>query len=136
MDSISAVPKNLVPGSDVEPPGLVEVDAVFAVAEMHTADPDLALVAKSNCGVPEFIEGKLWYPTSSDDMTAYAELALDAGARIIGACCGSVPDHISQIRQVADSYRPRASVDLTEVEPRLGAVSRPAQRERRRRRTA
>ena len=58
-------------------------------------------------------------------MSGYAETAIDAGARIIGACCGSVPDHIRQIRQVVDSYIPSGEeITIEVVENRLGAVSR------------
>lgn len=103
--------------------GVGPADVVVAVAEMRAADPDRVLVAKANCGVPQMIDGTLWYPTSSEDMSAYAELALDAGARIVGACCGSIPDHIAQIRAVVDTYEPREGVDPTEISARLGGSS-------------
>jgi 5-methyltetrahydrofolate--homocysteine methyltransferase len=102
--------------------GVGPADVVAAAAGIKSAAPDLVVVAKGNCGVPQVIEGKLWYPTSADDMYAYAELALDAGASIIGACCGSVPDHIAQIRSVVDSHRTR-EFSIEAVEARLGPVS-------------
>lgn len=116
--------------------GIGPADVVAAAAGIRDADPDVVIVAKGNCGIPKIIEGKLWYPTSSDDMFAYAELALDAGATIIGACCGSVPDHIAQIRAVVDSHVTEA-FSMDAVEARLGPVSPPgtsARREGRRRR--
>lgn len=116
--------------------GIGPSDVVAAVAEIHATNPDVVVVAKGNCGVPQVIDGTLWYPTSTDDMTAYTELALNAGARIIGACCGSVPAHISQIRQAVDTRELRA-FDMEELQTRLGAVSTAAQspvRERRGRR--
>jgi methionine synthase I (cobalamin-dependent) len=120
--------------------GVGPADVVLAVAEMKTADPDRVLVAKANCGVPQMIDGTLWYPTSSDDMSAYAELALDAGARIVGACCGSIPDHIAQIRAVVDTYQPKEGVDPADISARLGGSlsvqreARPSRRTRRSRR--
>jgi 5-methyltetrahydrofolate--homocysteine methyltransferase len=117
--------------------GVGPADVVVAVDELRTSDPDVVIVAKANCGVPQMIDGTLWYPTASDDMTAYAQLALDAGARIVGACCGSVPEHIAQIRSVVDSHRPRSGIDRAEVTARLGgAATTPAEprRERRSRR--
>ncbi len=114
--------------------GVGPADNVLAGAGIHAADPGVAVVIKGNCGVPEFIDGKLWYPAATDDMTAYAELALEAGARIIGACCGSLPAHIAQIRAVVDGYRPVGRLpDQATVEARLGTVSRPTGRERERR---
>lgn len=121
--------------------GIGPADVVRAVAEIHETDPDVVVVAKANCGVPQIIEGTLWYPSSSDSMTDYAELALDAGARIVGACCGSIPEHIAQIRQVVDTYEAAESFDASQVEPRLGGGSplprsEPRARRRRRRDTA
>jgi methionine synthase I (cobalamin-dependent) len=100
--------------------GVGPADVVVAVRDLRQADPGSIVVAKANCGVPRMIDGTLWYPTSSDDMTPYAELALDAGARIVGACCGSIPEHIAQIRAVVDSYEPRDGVDPDEIRARLG----------------
>lgn len=103
--------------------GVGPADVVVAVSELLEVGPSAAIVAKANCGVPQMIDGTLWYPTASDDMTAYAELALDAGARIVGACCGSVPDHIAQIRRTVDTYEPKAVLDRVEIVDRLGAPS-------------
>ena len=113
--------------------GIGPADVVAAVSEIREADSNVTIVAKGNCGVPEIIDGTLWYPTSSDDMSAYAELALDAGARIIGACCGSVPAHIAQIRQVVDTYEP-GEFDFSSIEARLGAVSKSGDKTRTRER--
>lgn len=111
--------------------GIGPADVVRAVAEIHEASPELVVVAKANCGVPQVIEGRLWYPTASENMTDYAKLALDAGARIVGACCGSVPEHIAQIREVVDTYEPTDVVDQARINELLG--ERPAQAENERR---
>lgn len=103
--------------------GIGPSDVVVAASEIHRTDPQVVVVAKGNCGIPQVIDGTLWYPTSSDDMTAYAELALDAGAKIIGACCGSVPGHIAQVREVVDRYQP-GEFSVEAVETRLGPVSK------------
>lgn len=110
--------------------GIGPADVVAATAGIKIAAPELVVVAKGNCGVPQVINGKLWYPSSADDMYAYAQLALDAGASIIGACCGSIPEHIAQIRDVVDSYRP-GEFSIEAVEARLGPVSpsEPSRRE-------
>lgn len=120
--------------------GVGPADVVVAVDDLRAVDPDVVIVAKANCGIPQMIDGTLWYPTSSEDMSAYAELALDAGARIVGACCGSVPEHIAQIRAVVDTHETREGLDRAEVARRLGGTvpgSETRSRERRsRRRTA
>lgn len=130
-------------GIDIEPTaigancGVGPADVVAAVADIAETDESVAVIAKGNCGVPQIIDDTLWYPTSHDDMYAYAELAMDAGASIIGACCGSVPEHIAQIRKVVDSHEPNDSFDRSEIGRRLGSTSAsaaPPKRERRRRR--
>jgi len=105
--------------------GIGPADVVLAVSELRAADPGVTVVAKANCGVPQMIDGTLWYPTSSEDMYSYAELALDAGARIVGACCGSIPAHIAQIRAIVDSHEVRSGIDRAEVTARLGGQTRP-----------
>ncbi len=115
--------------------GVGPSDVVLAAAEIATSDAEVVVVAKANCGIPEVIDGKLWYPTASDSMSDYAQLALDSGARIVGACCGSVPSHVREIREVVDSYEPGPRPDRAAVEAKLGTVTRPGEtRERRRRR--
>jgi len=127
---------DLVPSAIGANCGVGPADVVVAVNELRAADPDVVIVAKANCGVPQMIDGTLWYPTATDDMSSYAELAIDAGARIVGACCGSIPEHIAQIRAVADVYEPRQGIDRAEVARRLGGTVAPESptRERRSRR--
>lgn len=103
--------------------GVGPADVVVAVSQLRSADPTTPIVAKANCGIPQMIDGTLWYPTSSDDMTAYAELALDAGANIIGACCGSIPAHIAQIRAAVDSHVAAPGLDMSLVASRLGGAA-------------
>ena len=42
------------------------------------------------------------YPHSAEDMDEYTDQAIANGARIVGACCGSTPDHIAAIRHRVD----------------------------------
>lgn len=75
-------------------------DEILGVIEkMHTTMPEAILVAKSNAGVPTLVKGRPVYGASPADMAEYAVKVYDAGARIIGACCGSTPDHIKAIAQ-------------------------------------
>lgn len=69
------------------------------IEKMHTTLPEAILVAKSNAGVPTLVGGRPVYGASPADMADYAVKVYNAGARIIGACCGSTPDHIQAIAQ-------------------------------------
>jgi len=70
-----------------------------AIANMHAAAPEAVLVAKANAGVPRMVEGQAVYAATPEDMAAYALRVRAAGARIIGACCGSTPAHVRAIAQ-------------------------------------
>ena len=75
-------------------------DEILGVIEkMHATAPDAVLVAKSNAGVPTLVNGRPVYGASPADMADYAVKVYNAGARIIGACCGSTPDHVKAIAQ-------------------------------------
>lgn len=65
------------------------------IQKMHAARPDVILVSKSNAGKPEIGEdGKVVYRAGPDEMARYAIEMKNAGARIIGGCCGSSPAHL------------------------------------------
>jgi 5-methyltetrahydrofolate--homocysteine methyltransferase len=56
-------------------------------------------------------------------MAQYACLSLDAGARIIGGCCGTSPAHLRGMRQALEAHVRRPKPDLETIETRLGAIS-------------
>ena len=78
------------------------------------------LIAKGNAGIPKFHEGHIHYAGTPELMADYAVLARDAGATIIGGCCGTTPDHLRLMRAALET-RPRgAPPALDEVTARLG----------------
>jgi methionine synthase I (cobalamin-dependent) len=87
------------------------------------AAPDAVLVAKANCGIPQYVDGAIHYGGTPESMADYARLACDAGARIIGGCCGTTPGHIRAMRAALEAHvrGPRPSLDA--VVARLGEVS-------------
>lgn len=85
--------------------GIGPDDIIAAVAGIKETAPHALVVAKGNCGIPLYSGMTLEYPTSQDDMAGYVDGALEAGARIIGACCGSTPDHIGAIRRRVDAVK-------------------------------
>jgi len=81
------------------------------------------LVAKANCGVPQYRDGKIVYDGDARTMAEYAKLAVDAGARIIGGCCGTTAAHIAAMRSALDGHRARQTPTLEIIERELGEVS-------------
>ena len=87
------------------------------------ARPGDIIVAKSNCGVPYFDNGKIRYDGTPEMMARYARLARDAGARIIGGCCGTTPEHLASIRAALDGYEPGERPTIEQVIEQLGKIS-------------
>jgi 5-methyltetrahydrofolate--homocysteine methyltransferase len=80
-------------------------EIIAVIEKMHATDPEAVLVAKANAGVPTLVAGKPVYRASPQDMAEYAVKVRLAGARIIGACCGSTPDHIRAIAEALEGIK-------------------------------
>ncbi|MBN1813778.1 MAG: homocysteine S-methyltransferase family protein [Anaerolineae bacterium] len=70
-----------------------------AVAKMHEAAPQAALIAKPNAGKPHMVGREAVYDATPEDMAKYARKFVALGARVVGGCCGSTPEHIRAIAQ-------------------------------------
>jgi methionine synthase I (cobalamin-dependent) len=105
---------------------------------MHAAAPGDVIVAKGNCGLPHYHDGAIRYDGTPEIMADYACLARDAGARIIGGCCGTTPLHIEAMAQALATRPEGAAPDLATIEGALGplAAEAAAPRPRARRRGA
>jgi len=83
--------------------GVGPAELLDSVLGMATAAPaGTVLVAKGNCGIPEYVDGAIRYRGSPEVMARYAVLARRAGARIIGGCCGTTAEHVAAMRQALD----------------------------------
>jgi 5,10-methylenetetrahydrofolate reductase len=65
------------------------------VAAMHAAQPDVPLVAMPNAGGPTRVGERIVYPATPEYLGTYARAFVDAGASIVGGCCGTHPEHIA-----------------------------------------
>ena len=79
--------------------GTGPAEVLEVIRKMKAAAPEAVLVAKPNAGVPELVDGRSVYRADSQAMASYALAAARVGARIIGACCGSTPDHLKAMAQ-------------------------------------
>ncbi len=109
--------------------GIGPGDAVAAAHGITEVAPQAVTITKANCGIPLYqTEGGLTYPVGPDRMGDYVELALRSGARIIGACCGSTPDHIAAIREAVDTSPGGERPSFEEIQERLEASARTGRR--------
>jgi 5-methyltetrahydrofolate--homocysteine methyltransferase len=89
----------------------------------NASAPEDILVAKANCGIPQFRDGAIQFDGTPELMARYARLALDAGARIIGGCCGTTPAHLRVMREALEAHVRAGTPDLGAIEAALGAIS-------------
>ena len=107
--------------------GVGAAEVVAAMINMKNACNALpeppALIAKANCGIPEWVDGEIVYNGTPELMARYAQLAFDSGARIIGGCCGTTPTHISAMRDALHNYKPGEVPRIDQIVGELGEVS-------------
>jgi 5-methyltetrahydrofolate--homocysteine methyltransferase len=115
--------------------GPVEVEN--AIKAMRAANSALLYIAKSNAGLPKWIDNHMTYDGTPEVMADYAVRVQALGARLIGACCGSTPDHVRAMA-TALAERPSSKVaplaEPAAVPGRTAPGRRGRIRERRRRR--
>jgi hypothetical protein len=58
-------------------------------------------------------------------MQTYARMARDAGARIIGGCCGTTPETLKAIADAVRDYTPGPSPEVETIEAALGLLKAP-----------
>jgi methionine synthase I (cobalamin-dependent)/5,10-methylenetetrahydrofolate reductase len=76
------------------------------------------LSAQPNAGMPRDIGGRSMYMASPEYMATYARHLVQAGARVVGGCCGTTPDHIKAIVEGVRPLSPRlAQYSAAPAEP-------------------
>ncbi len=103
--------------------GVGASDLMRTVLGFEAAGSTRPIIAKGNAGIPKYHEGHIHYDGTPELMAEYAVLARDAGVRIIGGCCGTMPDHLKAMRDALEN-RPRGPVPTVEdIRGALGAFS-------------
>ncbi len=73
------------------------------------------LAAMPNAGWPTTTGGRLVYSSSPEYFADFARKAVDAGARLVGGCCGTTPAHIAAMRVVVDEINGAAPTENTAI---------------------
>jgi methionine synthase I (cobalamin-dependent) len=102
--------------------GAAEVAACI-VSMVREAAADAIIVAKANCGIPAWVDGEIRYSGTPDLMADYARLCRAAGARIIGGCCGTTPEHVAAMRAALDEPDRLSPPDIDDIQAALGEVT-------------
>ena len=123
-------------------------DLLRTVLGFKAQGAERPVIAKGNAGIPKYHDGHIHYDGTPELMADYAVMARACGARVIGGCCGTQPEHLRHMREALDTRSLDHPPALEEIVDRLGAFSSrgdgtgedaraaPARRGSRRRRTA
>ena len=107
--------------------GVGASDLLFSVLDMTEAgatseNGNIAVIAKANCGVPRVSGDQVIYTGTPELMGEYAKLAIDSGARIIGGCCGTAPEHLTAMRAAIDEHKKGQRPSLDQVVAATGEL--------------
>jgi 5-methyltetrahydrofolate--homocysteine methyltransferase len=82
----------------------MDMPHALAAVERYRTVTSLPVMVQPNAGQPKLVDMKVVYDETPEQMVAGVAPLLAAGANIIGACCGSNPDHIRAFRRAIDEY--------------------------------
>ncbi|MES0359285.1 MAG: bifunctional homocysteine S-methyltransferase/methylenetetrahydrofolate reductase [Anaerolineales bacterium] len=99
--------------------------------QMHKSVPEARLSAMPNAGLPERVGGRIMYPASSDYFRDYTLALREAGACLIGGCCGTTPGHIAAMNEALTNPEIEIisndfGISLAESEPQLISADQPS----------
>lgn len=75
-------------------------DMIGIVKEIRTVNREIPILVHANAGMPQYHDGETIFPETPAVMAGYVKEIIDAGANIIGGCCGTTPDHIFEVHKV------------------------------------
>lgn len=103
--------------------GVGASDLMRTILGFVASGTERPIIAKGNAGIPKYVDGHIHYDGTPELMGDYACLARDAGATIIGGCCGTMPEHLKAMRAALES-RPRGPrPTLEDISAKLGGFS-------------
>jgi homocysteine S-methyltransferase len=100
------------------------IQAMEAAREARPAGASRpALAAMPNAGLPQMVAGRYVYVATPEYFGAYARRFVEAGAGVVGGCCGTTPEHVARMRVDLPAVAPDPATMST---PRLEAIPDPA----------
>ena len=87
---------------------------------------DLPLSAMPNAGQPRNVHGRAMYLSTPEFMASYARRFIKAGVRLVGGCCGTVPEHIKAMKEAVIAVRPEGGRRPALTPDEVARAARPA----------
>ena len=104
--------------------GVGASDILASLLDMR--DDGRPLIVKGNCGIPQFKGAVVHYSGTAEQMADYTRLAVDAGASVIGGCCGTTFEHLAAMRRALDAHargeRPNVEAIVDRIGPLVNAL--------------
>src|SRR5258707_13343011 len=80
---------------------------VLEAVEKRVKAREKPVYGQPNAGLPKDVGDRKIYLASPEYMASYARRMIEAGARVVGGCCGTTPEHIKKIRDYVAGGVPR-----------------------------
>lgn len=109
--------------------GVGASDILVSLLDMTETKPEATVIVKGNCGIPEFRGSEIFYSGTPELMSDYVRLAVDAGAKIVGGCCGTSFEHLAAMRKALDAHRKESRPTLETIIERIGPLRNKAAKE-------
>lgn len=74
-------------------------EEMIPLVEQMKQYANVPILAKPNAGMPELVDGETVYAMTPEEFAAYGRRLVEAGAGIVGGCCGTTKDHITALAQ-------------------------------------
>lgn len=82
-------------------------NGIMRAIDSMTGPAGLPVSVYPNAGIPDYIDGKYTYSAGPEYFAETARQFADRGARLIGGCCGTTPEHVAAMAAALDGYVPR-----------------------------
>jgi len=77
-------------------------DMIDIVREIRKVDKKVPVLIHANAGMPIYRDGHTLFPETPDEMASLVIPVMEAGANIVGGCCGTTPEHIRRIKEIVN----------------------------------
>jgi len=78
-------------------------DMIGIVREIRKVNANVPILIHANAGMPQYCNGETSFPETPEDMASHVKEIVEAGANIIGGCCGTTSDHIRMVHKIVRS---------------------------------
>jgi 5-methyltetrahydrofolate--homocysteine methyltransferase len=77
------------------------VEGMIGISKkIRLINKSIPILIHANAGLPVFKDGQTFFPESPEQMGGFIQKLINAGANIIGGCCGTTPEHIKEIAKI------------------------------------